>query len=241
MPSTFANGKICYVEMPATDIARSSDFYKRTLGWNIRKRDNGSIAFDDTTGEVSGTWRLGVGRPASRKDPGTLGMKRASAILGSAIFLVVAPGTLAVYVPWTICRWRFAPLLLGFFPFRIIGALMLAAGLPVLLDSFARFAIQGLGTPAPVAPPQHLVVTGLYRYVRNPMYVAVSLLIFGQGLLFGCIRLLEYGLLVWLGFFAFVLLYEEPALRRKFGKEYEEFCAHVPRWIPRLKPVEPRT
>jgi protein-S-isoprenylcysteine O-methyltransferase Ste14 len=168
-------------------------------------------------------------------------MKHASAILGSVIFLVAAPGTLAVYIPWTICRWRFAPPLLGFSPLRIIGALMVAAGLPVLLDSFARFAIQGLGTPAPVAPPQHLVVTGLYRYVRNPMYVAVSLLIFGQGLLFGSVRLLEYGLVVWLGFFAFVVLYEEPALRRKFGKEYEEFCAHVHRWIPRLKPFEPRT
>lgn len=168
-------------------------------------------------------------------------MKRAGAILGSAIFLVVAPGAVAGYLPWTICHWRFAPPLVGVFFFRIIGALMIASGLPVLLDSFARFAIQGLGTPAPVAPPQHLVVTGLYRYVRNPMYVAVLSLIFGQGLLFGCVRLLEYGLVVWLGFFAFVLLYEEPALRRKFGEEYEEFCARVPRWIPRLKPLEPRS
>jgi protein-S-isoprenylcysteine O-methyltransferase Ste14 len=72
------------------------------------------------------------------------------------------------------------------------------------------------------------------------MYVAVSLLIFGQGLLFGSVRLLEYGFVVWLGFFAFVVLYEEPALRRKFGKEYEEFCTRVPRWTPRLKPLEPR-
>jgi protein-S-isoprenylcysteine O-methyltransferase Ste14 len=114
---------------------------------------------------------------------------------------------------------------------------MIAAGLPVLLDSFARFAIQGLGTPAPVAPPQHLVVTGLYRHVRNPMYVAVSSLIFGQGLLFGNVPVLEYGFVVWLVFLAFVLLYEEPALRRKFGKEYAEFCIRVPRWIPRIKPL----
>ncbi len=165
-------------------------------------------------------------------------MKRAGAILGSAIFLVVAPGTLALYVPWAVCRWQFASPLLGFFPFRIIGVLMLTAGLPVLLDSFARFAIQGLGTPAPVAPPQRLVVTGLYHYVRNPMYVAVSLLVFGQGLLFGSVRLLEYGIVVCLGFFAFVILYEEPALRRKFGQEYEQYCARVPRWVPRPKPVE---
>jgi len=163
-------------------------------------------------------------------------MKRPGAILGSAIFLVVAPGTLAVYLPWTISRWHFEPPLLGFFLFRVIGVLMIAAGLPVLLDSFARFAIQGLGTPAPIAPPQHLVITGLYRFVRNPMYVAVLLLIFGQGLLFGSVGLLEYGIVIWLGFFAFVVLYEEPTLRRKFGAEYEEFCAEVPRWIPRLKP-----
>jgi protein-S-isoprenylcysteine O-methyltransferase Ste14 len=166
-------------------------------------------------------------------------MKRASAILGSAIFLVVAPGSLALYFPWRICRWRFASTFFGFRPLRIVGMLMIAAGLPVLLDSFARFAIQGLGTPAPVAPPQRLVVTGLYRYVRNPMYVAVALLIFGQGLLFGSVSLLEYGLVVWLGFFAFVILYEEPALRSKFGEDYRQYCSRVPRWIPRLKPLEP--
>ena len=79
-------------------------------------------------------------------------MRRALALLGSAIFLGIAPGTLAVYVPWTFTRWRMAPPLLGFVPLRILGGLMIAAGLPVLLDCFARFAIQGLGTPAPVAP-----------------------------------------------------------------------------------------
>lgn len=167
-------------------------------------------------------------------------MKRASAIVGSAIFLVIAPGTLAIYGPWAITRWRFAPPLLGVSSLRILGALMIAAGLPILLDSFTRFVFQGLGTPAPIAPPQRLVVTGLYRWVRNPMYVAVSLLIFGQALLFSSLGLLQYGLIVWLGFFAFVVLYEEPALSRKFGKEYEDFCLHVPRWIPRLKPLDPR-
>lgn len=162
-------------------------------------------------------------------------MRRALALLGSAIFLVIAPGTLAVYVPWTYTHWRIASPLLGFSPFRILGGLMIAAGLPVLLDSFGRFAIQGLGTPAPVAPPQRLVISGLYKYVRNPMYVAVVSLIFGQALFFGRVSLLEYGLVVWLAFFAFVLLYEEPTLRTKFGKEYTDYCARVPRWIPRLK------
>ena len=162
-------------------------------------------------------------------------MKRALAILGSVIFLVIAPGTLAGYGPWAICRWRMAPPFFGFLPIRMVGVLLIAAGLPVLLDSFARFAIQGLGTPAPVAPPQRLVVTGLYRYVRNPIYVALVSLIFGQGLFFSSVGVLEYGLAVWLGFFAWVLIFEEPTLRGKFGKDYEDYCARVPPWIPRLR------
>jgi hypothetical protein len=92
-------------------------------------------------------------------------MQSTGASLGLAIFLVVAPGVLAVYVPWAVSHWHFGPPFFGSFLFRILGALMILAGLPVLLDSFARFAIQGLGTPAPVAPPQRLVATGLYRYV----------------------------------------------------------------------------
>jgi len=95
--------------------------------------------------------------------------------------------------------------------------------------------MQGLGTPAPVLPPRHLVVTGLYRYVRNPMYVGVAAVIFGQALLFGSVRLLIYGALVWLAFFLFVLLYEEPKLRDTFGDEYLRFCQNVPRWIPRAR------
>jgi protein-S-isoprenylcysteine O-methyltransferase Ste14 len=114
--------------------------------------------------------------------------------------------------------------------------LLIAAGLPVLLDSFARFALQGLGTPAPVFPTRHLVVTGLYRYVRNPMYVAVVSLIVGQGLLLGNLRVLGYGLVVWLACHAFVRLYEEPMLRSTFGAEYDAFRTNVPRWIPRLHP-----
>src|SRR5271167_4794141 len=160
-------------------------------------------------------------------------MRRIFAILGSVIFLVIAPGIVAGYVPWRICRWRVGAPLLGSSWFRLVGVLLIAAGLPVLLDSFARFALKGLGTPAPVFPTRHLVVSGLYRYVRNPMYLAVAAVIVGQGLLFGDVRVLEYGLFVCLGFHMFVLLYEEPALRRTFGAEYEKFCANVGRWIPR--------
>ena len=161
-------------------------------------------------------------------------VQRAAAIIGSAIFLVIAPGTLAVYVPWYLTHWHFAPPL---FPIaRVLGAALIVAGLPILLDSFARFALQGLGTPAPVMPPKRLVVTGFYRYVRNPMYVAVTALIAGQGLLFGSVTVLEYGAILWAGFFLFVVAYEEPALGEQFADEYKRYRANVRRWLPRITP-----
>lgn len=163
-------------------------------------------------------------------------MRRASAIVGSLVFLLLAPGLVAGVVPWWITRWQFHRDFPGLQPLRIFGAILVLCGVPLLLDSFARFAIQGLGTPAPVMPTKHLVVTGLYRRVRNPMYVGVLATIFGQALLFGSSRLLLYGCVVWLAFHLFVLSYEEPTLRKSFGREYDEFCAHVPRWIPRAKP-----
>jgi protein-S-isoprenylcysteine O-methyltransferase Ste14 len=161
-------------------------------------------------------------------------VQRAPAIIGSAIFLVIAPGTLAVYVPWYITHWHFASPL---FPIaRVLGAALIVAGLPILLDSFARFALQGLGTPAPVMPPERLVVTGFYRYVRNPIYVAVTALITGQGLLFGSVTVLEYGAIVWAGFFLLVLAHEEPALGEQFADEYKRYRANVRRWLPRITP-----
>ena len=114
--------------------------------------------------------------------------------------------------------------------------MLITVGVIGLLDSFVRFAVQGVGTPAPVFPTRHLVVTGLYRYVRNPMYVAVVSTILGQGLILGNVTLLEYGGLVWLLFHLFVLVYEEPTLRASFGSEYKLFCTEVPRWIPRFTP-----
>src|SRR4029078_8179846 len=161
-------------------------------------------------------------------------MQRAAALLGSAIFLLIAPGTLAVYLPWYFTDWQVEPPL---FPVaRGLGAALIAAGLPILLDSFSRFAWQGLGTPAPVMPPKRLVVTGFYPYVRNPMYVAVTALIAGQGLLFGSVTVLEYGAILWAGFFLFVVAYEEPALGEQFGDEYKRYRANVRRWLPRITP-----
>src|SRR5579872_902166 len=163
-------------------------------------------------------------------------MSKAVAVLGSALFFVVAPLMLAGFIPLWVTQWEFRPAFFGVDLTRILGVILIIAGVPGLVDSFARFALEGLGTPAPIAPPQKLVVTGLYRYVRNPIYIAVVAVILGQAILFGDSRLMTYGGLMWLAFHAFVLTYEEPVLAQKFGAQYEDFRANVPRWIPRLSP-----
>jgi protein-S-isoprenylcysteine O-methyltransferase Ste14 len=153
--------------------------------------------------------------------------------LGSALFLVVAPGVVAGLVPWWLTGWQpgaARP------PLQVIGALLIVAGVVVLLDAFARFVVEGFGTPAPVAPPQRLVVGGLYRYVRNPMYLAVGATIVGQALLLGRPILLLYAAAFAVVVFAFVRGYEEPTLARQFGAEYEDYCRAVPGWWPRLRP-----
>ena len=100
-------------------------------------------------------------------------MSRAIAVLGSALFFVIAPLMLAGFIPWWVTHWEFRPAFFGVDLTRILGGILIVVGAPGIVDSFARFALDGLGTPAPIAPPQKLVVTGLYRYVRNPIYIAV--------------------------------------------------------------------
>lgn len=175
-------------------------------------------------------------RPADRSAYMSTVLRKVAAILGSAVFLVIAPGFVAGLAPWWISHWHIQTPFLGLQPLRFAGGLLIAVGIAGLLDSFLRFAVQGLGTPAPVFPTRHLVISGLYRYVRNPMYVAVVSTILGQALIFGNVRLLEYGGLAWLLFHLFVLVYEEPILKASFGVEYEVFRANVPRWIPRITP-----
>ena len=161
-------------------------------------------------------------------------MGRAEAYVGSAAFFLIAPGMIAGLVPWLITHWRVQPET----PVMslVIGAAMAAAGLAMVVESFVRFARTGGGTPAPVAPTERLVVTGLYRYVRNPMYVGVLLLIFGQMMLFSSAALLAYGVAIWTAFHVFVVFFEEHRLQREFGEEYDLYVRNVPRWIPRVTP-----
>jgi len=166
-------------------------------------------------------------------------MRKISTLLGSAVFLVLAPGTVAGLGPWWIGQWTMLPPFFGLAVLRYFGTVLVAAGLVPLLESFVRFALEGRGTPAPLAPPQQLVVGGFYRYVRNPMYVGVVTAILGQALYFADRRLLIYAAAVWLAFHVFVVIYEEPTLTRTFGERYDAFRANVPRWIPQLRPWKP--
>jgi len=152
------------------------------------------------------------------------------AALGSLLFLVVAPGVVAGLLPWLLTGWDAAdvPVLVV-----VTGVVLVAAGAAVLLHAFARFVAEGLGTPAPVAPTERLVVGGLYRYVRNPMYLAVGATIVGQALILGRPALLLYALAFGAAVWTFVRVYEEPTLARRYGAEYDAYRRAVPGWWPK--------
>jgi len=152
--------------------------------------------------------------------------------LKSFLFLIVAPGMVAGYIPLALLR-KGPQIETGFlaylaFPLWILGGM-------ILLWSFWNFLIEGRGTPAPIDPPKELVAVGFYRYVRNPMYVGVLLILIGHFLWFKNVWLIVYAVVAFLIVHLFVTLYEEPTLKRKFGAHYEEYLEKVPRWIPRLK------
>jgi protein-S-isoprenylcysteine O-methyltransferase Ste14 len=158
-------------------------------------------------------------------------MRKLTAVAGSAAFLVIAPGVVAGLVPWWLTRWRMGaayPV-----PVRAVGAMVTAAGAAALLGAFAQFALEGRGTPAPSAPTEQLVVRGLYRYVRNPMYLAVLAVITGQALLLSRPLLLGYAAVVGAAVIAFVHGYEQPVLARRYGAQYEAYRRAVPGWWPR--------
>ena len=158
---------------------------------------------------------------------------RVGPIVGSIVFFAIAPGTVAGAIPYAITGWQTSTSTVP--AIRVLGGLILAAGLALVIDCIARFALQGRGTPAPVAPTEYLVLSGAYRYVRNPMYVAVLSIIAGQALFFGSTRLMAYAAVVWLTFHLFVRLYEEPTLRARYGASYERYCERVRRWWPRFR------
>jgi protein-S-isoprenylcysteine O-methyltransferase Ste14 len=160
---------------------------------------------------------------------------RARAWIGTIVFLFLAPGIVAGLIPWLISGWRLHD---WDGPARIvipIAWVVIAIGVGFLLHAFALFALHQ-GTPAPIAPTKALVVTGVYRFVRNPMYLAVLAIILGQALLFGSWWLVLYAAIAFAAVFAFVKGYEEPTLTNTYGEQYLDYRRNVPGWWPQLTP-----
>jgi protein-S-isoprenylcysteine O-methyltransferase Ste14 len=157
-----------------------------------------------------------------------------SIALHSLLFTFIVPGTIGGYLPWAILHATGATLAAA--PaWRWLGLIPLSLGLAIYVWCVTDFAVAGRGTPAPIDPPKELVVRGLYRVTRNPMYVGVLSVIAGESWLFGSAPLAFYTAVVLAGFHFFVIGYEEPTLRRSFDGAYQRYCAAVPRWLPRLR------
>jgi protein-S-isoprenylcysteine O-methyltransferase Ste14 len=154
------------------------------------------------------------------------------ALYKSLLYLIFEAGLFALYVPLVLLRTgprlETGVISLLAIPLWLIGSL-------TVLWCFWAFTFKGLGTPDPTDPPKELVVTGPYRYVRNPIYVGVVFIFLGHFLWFGYWALLIYPALAFIGVHFFVILYEEPTLKRRFGTSYEEYLKSVPRWIPKFR------
>jgi protein-S-isoprenylcysteine O-methyltransferase Ste14 len=155
--------------------------------------------------------------------------------LKTLIFTVIMPGTVTVYIPYWLLSSPSAPAPLPIGISRYFGLLPMLFGAAIYFWCAWDFTFAGKGTPAPIAPPKDLVVRGLYRYVRNPMYVGVLTLLAGEAWFFSSRQLFIYAGVVFSFFHLFVIFYEEPALRQKFAESYRRYCETVPRWIPRWK------
>lgn len=153
-----------------------------------------------------------------------------AAFLKTVVFTILAPGFVTVGVPYLLLGPR-AEFEIGLL--RFVGGLPIALGAATYLWCAWDFVFTGCGTPAPIDPPKVLVATGPYRLVRNPMYVAVGLVLGSEAILFQSYKLVVYALLAWLACHLFVVFYEEPALRRKFGAAYEAYRKTVLRWTPK--------
>ena len=152
-------------------------------------------------------------------------------LMKTLLFTLVMPGTIGVYLPQALKHGAAHPAE----PIRYVGEVLFVSGALVYFWCAWDFVSKGLGTPAPIDAPRVLVVKGLYRFTRNPMYVGVTSVIFGQALFYGSRSVTIYGCVVVLGFNLFVLFYEEPMLKRLFGAQYDEYCRNVPRWIVRIR------
>jgi len=155
------------------------------------------------------------------------------AALGSILFFLIAPGVTAGLVPWLVTGWDGSPD--GWDVLDVLAGVIGLLGLAMVVACFVRFVREGHGTPAPTAPTDELVVGGLYRYLRNPMYVGVALVIAGQCLAFRSLPLVGWLAVFVMAVTAFVVAYEQPALHRQYGTSYDEYRRRVPAVVPRLR------
>ena len=152
--------------------------------------------------------------------------------LKNIIFTVFVPGIVAVYIPYRIIREQYNPHYIEWGILQIISVVIIFFGAVIYFRCLWDFAVTGRGTPAPIDAPKHLVIKGLYRYVRNPMYIGVLMIILGWAAFFISYATLLYLALVWVVFQCFIMFIEEPVLHRKFGNSYKDYCKQVKRWIP---------
>jgi protein-S-isoprenylcysteine O-methyltransferase Ste14 len=162
----------------------------------------------------------------------SMASQRRNAIISTLFVIFGGPGFILGYFPFWITRfhlpanepiWQMAP-----------AAALILAGLVPLFESIVRFVRVGRGTLVPTTPTEELVVSGLYRYVRNPMYVGVLTAVAGEVVLFASRSMVLYAATVWLGFHLFVCFYEEPTIARRYGEQYAVYKRNVPRWLPRV-------
>jgi protein-S-isoprenylcysteine O-methyltransferase Ste14 len=153
--------------------------------------------------------------------------------LKTLVFSILVPGTVIIYGPLWLLTTQ-GPLHLPIDTLWVLGVIPFLLGVALYLWCAWHFTFTGRGTPAPIDPPKHLVARGPYRVVRNPMYGGVLTAVLGEALLFQSLTLVVYAALVLLAVHLFVVFYEEPFLRQQFGASYQDYCAQVPRWIPRL-------
>ncbi|HUS12268.1 MAG TPA: isoprenylcysteine carboxylmethyltransferase family protein [Pyrinomonadaceae bacterium] len=154
-------------------------------------------------------------------------------LIKTIIFTIFIPGTVTILIPYWLLSSASAPTPIQLGAFRYFGMLPLLIGIAIYVWCAWDFTFAGKGTPAPFDPPKQLVVRGLYRYVRNPMYVGIVSILLGEALLFASWRLFAYTAFAFIFYSLVVVLYEEPALRHKFGQSYGDYCKSVRRWIPR--------
>lgn len=155
-------------------------------------------------------------------------------ILRTIIFMVLVPGTALLYVPYEIVTSAFdTTFYMGVF--RYSALIPWLSGISIVSWCVWDFMFKGKGTPAPIDPPKELVVSGLYKYVRNPMYIGVLLILSGHILWFGSLLLILYAAGTFVVFYLFVLFYEEPHLQKVFGDSYRLYLQKIPRWIPRAR------